>query len=72
MRFKISLHPEKARFKLPYNYNYPLASAIYSFLGKGDASFSDFLHAEVDKDGRFHKLFLSPEEPEFSRILEKI
>ncbi|MBN2186285.1 MAG: CRISPR-associated endoribonuclease Cas6 [Dehalococcoidia bacterium] len=58
MRFKISLHPEKARFELPYNYNYPLASAIYSFLGRGDASFSDFLHDEgFYDDGKAFKLF---------------
>jgi len=58
MRFKISLHPEKARFKLPYNYNYPLASAIYSFLGRGDAAFSDFLHDEgFYHDGKAFKLF---------------
>ena len=58
MRFKISLRPEKARFKLPYNYNYPLASAIYSFLDKGDSSFSDFLHDEgFCHDGKAFKLF---------------
>jgi CRISPR-associated endoribonuclease Cas6 len=58
MRFKISLYPEKARFKLPYNYNYPLASAIYSFLGKGSTSFSDFLHDEgFHHDGKAFKLF---------------
>ena len=58
MRFRITLHPEKERFKLPYNYNYPLASAIYSFLGRGDASFSDFLHDEgFWHDGKTFKLF---------------
>ena len=58
MRFRISLHPEKDRFKLPYNYNYPLASAIYSFLGRGDASFSDFLHDEgFHHNGKAFKLF---------------
>ena len=58
MRFRISLHPEKDKFKLPYNYNYPLASAIYSFLGRGDASFSDFLHDEgFYHDGKTFKLF---------------
>lgn len=58
MRFKISLRPEKERFKLPYNYNYPLASAIYSFLSRGDASFSDFLHDEgFYYDRKAFKLF---------------
>lgn len=58
MRFRISLYPEKARFELPYNYNYPLASAIYSFLGIGDASLSDFLHDEgFHHDGKVFKLF---------------
>lgn len=58
MRFKISLHPERARFRLPYNYNYALASAIYSFLKKGDASFSDFLHDEgFLGGGKTFKLF---------------
>ena len=58
MRFRISLYPEKARVKLPYNYNYPLASAIYSFLGRGDAAFSDFLHDEgFCHDGKAFKLF---------------
>ncbi|MFW6117909.1 MAG: CRISPR-associated endoribonuclease Cas6, partial [Chloroflexota bacterium] len=46
VRFRISLHPEKGKLKLSYNYNYPLASAIYSFLGGADTSFSDFLHDE--------------------------
>ncbi len=58
MRFKLSLRPERGRFKLPYNYNYPLASAIYSFLGRGDASFSDFLHNEgFYHQGKAFKLF---------------
>lgn len=58
MRFKLSLRPERERCKLPYNYNYPLASAIYSFLGRGDASFSDFLHDEgFYHRGKAFKLF---------------
>ncbi len=58
MRFRISLYPEKTRVELPYNYNYPLASAIYSFLGRGDAAFSDFLHDEgFCLDGKAFKLF---------------
>jgi len=58
VRFKLSLRPERERFKLPYNYIYPLASAIYSFLGRGDASFSDFLHDEgFCHQGKAFKLF---------------
>jgi len=58
MRFRISLHPEKARFKLPYNYNYPLASAIYAFLYQSDAPFTDFLHHEgFSHGGKGFKLF---------------
>jgi len=58
MRFRISLYSEKAKFKLPYNYNYALASAIYSFLSKGNASFSDFLHDEgFYHNGKAFKLF---------------
>ena len=58
MRFRISLHPEKTTFRLPYNYNYPLASAIYSFLDAGDPSFSDFLHDQgFSHAGKTFKLF---------------
>ncbi|MDY7019205.1 MAG: CRISPR-associated endoribonuclease Cas6, partial [Chloroflexota bacterium] len=58
MRFRISLHPEGTRFKLPYNYNYPLASAVYSFLAAGDPSFSDFLHEQgFPHAGKTFKLF---------------
>ena len=58
MSFRVSLHPEKAKFKLPYNYNYPLASAIYTFLYQGDAPFTDFPHDEgFHHDGKAFKLF---------------
>ena len=58
MRFRISLYSEKQTFKLPYNYNYPLASAIYSFLSRGDATFSDFLHDKGFSHGvKAFKLF---------------
>jgi len=58
MRFRISLHPEKAKSKLPYNYNYPLALAIHSFLYQGDAPFTNFLHDEgFHHDGKAFKLF---------------
>jgi CRISPR-associated endoribonuclease Cas6 len=46
LRFKITLTPEKGAIKLPYSYNYHLASTIYSFLGKSSPSFSEFLHQE--------------------------
>ena len=51
MRFKISLHPEGERLKLPYSYNHALAAAIYSFLAQADSTFSQFLH----QGGFYHK-----------------
>jgi CRISPR/Cas system endoribonuclease Cas6 (RAMP superfamily) len=62
MRFKISLHPEGERLKLPYTYNHALAAAIYSFLAQGDITFSQFLHQQgFYHEGKAFKLFtLSP------------
>lgn len=66
MRFKISLHPEGERLKLPYNYNHALAAAIYSFLAQGDITFSHFLHQEgFYHQGKTFKLFT------FSPLLSK-
>ena len=66
MRFKISLHPEGERLRLPYNYNHALAAAIYSFLAQGDTTFSHFLHQEgFYHKGKAFKLFT------FSPLLSK-
>lgn len=58
MRFKIYLQPEAKEISLPYNYSYYLASAIYSFLGRSEPSFSDFLHNHgFSGAGKSFKLF---------------
>ena len=66
MRFKISLHPEGERLKLPYSYNHALAAAIYSFLAQADSTFSQFLHQQgFYHQGKAFKLFT------FSPLLSK-
>ncbi len=44
MRFKISLRPQTPEPELMWNYNYPLSSAIYRIIAKGDAAYATFLH----------------------------
>lgn len=44
MRFLISLHADKERSVIPINYQYPLSSAIYKILHKGNAKYAQFLH----------------------------
>ena len=58
LRFKVTLVPDKGAIRLPYNYNYLLASTIYSFLGMSDPHFSEFLHDEgYHGGGKDFKLF---------------
>ncbi len=69
MRFRISLRPEKERVRLPYNYNYFLASAIYAFLNEADVFLADFFHDHGFRcDGKAFKLFTFS--PLFSRRRE--
>lgn len=44
MIFKINLTAKHQNDKLPFNYQYPLSSAIYKILAKGDANYAEFLH----------------------------
>lgn len=45
MRFKIDLNRVLGD-DLPFNYQYPLSSAIYKILAKGDEEYAKFLHEE--------------------------
>ncbi len=45
MVFRIELHKIFGD-KIPINYQYPLSSAIYRILAKGDAEYAQFLHEE--------------------------
>lgn len=45
MRFQIQLHNFDRKYSvLPINYQYPLSSAIYKVLSKGNAGYAQFLH----------------------------
>lgn len=44
MRFKITLVTNEINGEIPINYQYPLSSAIYKILAKGDAGYAEFLH----------------------------
>ncbi len=56
MRLKISLISSTG--KLPINYNYPLASAIYNLLRFGSEEFATFLHDNgFQLNGKKYKLF---------------
>lgn len=54
MRFLITLQ-RSTGYILPINYSYPLSSAIYRILAKGDADYAAFLHAKGY--GKGFKLF---------------
>ncbi len=43
MRFKLSLQTNPGAF-IPFNYQYPLSSAIYKIIQSADAEFAAFLH----------------------------
>ncbi|MEJ5052733.1 CRISPR-associated endoribonuclease Cas6 [Sphingobacterium sp. MYb382] len=45
MRFRITLSADVGiRLAIPINYQYPLSSAIYRIIAKGDRQYADFLH----------------------------
>lgn len=44
MRFRLTLQTVTKIAKIPVNYQYPLASAIYKILQNADAQYSSFLH----------------------------
>lgn len=47
MRFQIQLYNSNRKYSVfPINYQYPLSSAIYKILAKGDAGYAKFLHQE--------------------------
>ncbi len=54
MRFKIVLYKISGN-EIPINYQYPLSSAIYKILDKGDSEYAKFLHEEGY--GKGYKLF---------------
>lgn len=57
MRFKLSLLTAKGAL-LPFNYQYPLSSAIYKIIQRADAAFASFLHDRgYGKEGKSFKLF---------------
>lgn len=55
MKFLITLQKSNKDAVIPINYQYPLSSAIYRILSKGDAEYSKFLH-EVGY-GKGYKFF---------------
>ncbi|WP_442795942.1 CRISPR-associated endoribonuclease Cas6 [Pelobium manganitolerans] len=44
MKFRITLNLEGKGDIIPINYQYPLSSALYRIIAKGDAGYADFLH----------------------------
>lgn len=44
MRFRITLSSQSSSNAIPINYQYPLSSALYRIISKGDANYADFLH----------------------------
>jgi CRISPR-associated endoribonuclease Cas6 len=44
LRFKITLNLESSSNAIPINYQYPLSSALYRIISKGDAKYAEFLH----------------------------
>lgn len=57
MRFVLTLHTAKASL-LPFNYQYPLSSAVYKIIQSADAAFAAFLHhTGYGNRGKSFKLF---------------
>ncbi len=54
MRFKLSLQTQRGSL-LPFNYQYPLSSAIYKIIQRADSEFAAFLHDTGYGEG--HKSF---------------
>ena len=46
MRLRIDLRPENYHYKIPINYQYPLAGGIYHILFTGNQEFANWLHKE--------------------------
>ncbi|TYP87740.1 CRISPR-associated Cas6 family protein [Sphingobacterium allocomposti] len=46
MRFKITTEALKPGSKIPINYQYPLSSAVYRIIAKGNDKYASFLHDE--------------------------
>lgn len=44
MRFAVTLLSKEGNAILPINYQYPLSSALYKVISKGDAEYANFLH----------------------------
>lgn len=44
MRFKLTLEATEGNLVIPINYQYPLSSAIYRIIAKGDKEYASFLH----------------------------
>lgn len=44
MQFKITLLSDRKSNIIPINYQYPLSSAIYKIIAKGDSGYSNLLH----------------------------
>ena len=44
MRFKITLRAKEPNSVIPINYQYPLSSALYKIIAKGNEQYSEFLH----------------------------
>ena len=55
MQFKLTLQSQHTPTLLPFNYQYPLSSAIYKIIQKADADFAAFLHNTGYGEG--HKSF---------------
>lgn len=55
MRFKLNLQSTQKQSLLPFNYQYPLSSAIYKIIQSADAGFAAFLHNTGY--GKGHKSF---------------
>ena len=59
MRIEVILKPEKAKYIIPINYNYPLSAAIYKIFANAGPRFAEWLHKigfSIDSGKRF-KLF---------------
>ncbi|MDA3616265.1 CRISPR-associated endoribonuclease Cas6 [Polluticaenibacter yanchengensis] len=56
MRFNILLHTNFSDRRIPINYQYPLSSAIYRIISKGDGEYAKFLH-ETGYGKKGFKLF---------------
>jgi CRISPR-associated endoribonuclease Cas6 len=74
MRFKLTLKSLHYPALLPFNYQYPLSSAIYRIIQTADAEFAAFLHSTgYRQEGKSFKLFtFSDIRTPFVRIKDRI